>query len=358
MRINQRTVLIIAVVVLTSILCACMAFLLHTHDFQTQILAQPSCDKEGLMKTSCTRCWIAFEEPIAKLEHTYGEAVLAQEATCKEEGKMVARCTVCAAEKVTQVFPKTEDHTFVDTMLRDSTCADGGEGQKSCAVCGFQETYTYPLKEHTYEEPVVTLQPTCSQVGAEEARCSVCSHVLTSELPMIAHAWGYAPCDQPATCQSCGAKDTKPSGHNYQMTGHREYIDPGMAGRKTYICSKCGDDHVEYYGRYGSFDLEAIQNEANNYAASLGFHINEAVVDHEYVNVSRNWFYFVNLDSPRVYTEILYEAKALVNYEYNRAVQNHPAKGPAGYYMWVKLTYYENNLVGYLDVQTFVAFTD
>ena len=83
-----------------------------------------------------------------------------------------------------------------------------------------------------------------------------------------------------------------------------------------------------------------------------------AVVDHEYVNVSRNWFYFVNLDSPRVYTEILYEAKALVNYEYNRAVQNYPAKGPAGYYMWVKLTYYENNLVGYLDVQTFVAFTD
>lgn len=358
MRINQRTVLIIAVVVLTAILCACMAFLLHTHDFQTQILAQPSCDKEGLMKTSCTRCWIAFEEPIAKLEHTYGEAVLAQEATCKEEGKMVARCTVCAAEKVTQVFPKTEDHTFVDTMLRDSTCADGGEGQKSCVVCGFKETYTYPLKEHTYEEPVVTLQPTCSQVGAEEARCSVCSHVLTSELPMIAHAWGYAPCDQPATCQSCGAKDTKPSGHNYQMTEHRKYTDPGMAGIKKYICKKCGDDHVEYYGRYGSFDLEAIQNEAIRYAGSLGFHINEAVVDHEHVHIFREPYYFTVLDAPQIHADIQGKANYLVRYAYDYAVRNFPAKGPAGYYLWAEVTYSSHSMIGIVEVRVFIAFTD
>ncbi|MBE6645371.1 MAG: hypothetical protein E7612_08360, partial [Ruminococcaceae bacterium] len=58
-------------------------------------------------------------------QHTFGDWNTVKKATCKEEGKRVRTCSICA-EAEEEAISKSETHTIVTDIAVSATCKDTG----------------------------------------------------------------------------------------------------------------------------------------------------------------------------------------------------------------------------------------
>ena len=146
----------------------------------------------------------ATDNPI-DCQHTFGEWNTVKEATCKEEGKRVRTCSICA-EAEEEAISKSETHTIVTDIAVSATCKDTGLTEGShCSVCNkvlVAQTVISKTEDHT---PVTdaAVAPSCKNTGLTEgSHCGVCNKIIVkqSELPKEPHNYigGY--------CDFCKAK--------------------------------------------------------------------------------------------------------------------------------------------------------
>lgn len=97
--------------------------------------AEAYAKKYGL-NISYLECTPVGGVPVA--EHTMGNAVIVEEATCVSAGKRQYTCTRCGYVK-TEKIPIT-NHSFGNwQMLSEPTVLDAGVQGRTCAVCGYTE---------------------------------------------------------------------------------------------------------------------------------------------------------------------------------------------------------------------------
>ena len=91
----------------------------------------------------------AKDEPV----HTHDfQSVVTFEPSCEKEGVRTLTCTVCGATK-TESIPAT-GHDYKQTSLGGPTCTDARSVDYTCAVCGAKKTETLPALGHTTEDGV------------------------------------------------------------------------------------------------------------------------------------------------------------------------------------------------------------
>lgn len=146
------------------------------------------------------------ESGSAECKHVYeGEKVLLA-ATCQKEGILKKTCTLCKkSESVT--VPKAA-HTEVIDKGTAATCTESGMTDgKHCSVCNTVTVEQKPIAALGHKEILdEAVEATCSAPGKTEGKhCGVCETVLVAQTPITAEHSIVKRTWHPVTCKANGA---------------------------------------------------------------------------------------------------------------------------------------------------------
>ena len=97
-----------------------------------------------------------------------------------------------------------EKHTWGDkVVLKEATCTEAGESERTCTVCGEKEEKK-PIKAlgHDWKDGAVAKEATCTEKGSKHQTCSRCNATQTADIPALGH--NYVDDEEglvPATCE-------------------------------------------------------------------------------------------------------------------------------------------------------------
>lgn len=116
--------LIVFVFLLT--FCSCGNCKDNKHTFEEKTITESTCEREGIIKKTCTECGYEEEHSVSKLEHNYCEVDCT--ATCIEGGKRNLKCSGCGNTYEENV--EALGHKWVE-----ATC----QKAKHCSLCDITE---------------------------------------------------------------------------------------------------------------------------------------------------------------------------------------------------------------------------
>ncbi len=148
------------------------------------------------------RCYASGQQPVQlyKLvpgdhEHVEGDGIVTKAATCKENGEMTYKCTICGEVVRTDVIAKTTEHSYNDGEITTAaTCTATGVKTFTCTVCGETKTQEIEALGHDFHGEETIEAATCVKTGTKLVQCTRCDELEETELPIDenAHKWGKA----------------------------------------------------------------------------------------------------------------------------------------------------------------------
>lgn len=128
-------------------------------------------------------------------EHVEGDGIVTKAATCKENGEMTYKCTICGEVVRTDVIAKTTEHSYNDGEITTAaTCTATGVKTFTCTVCGETKTEEIEALGHDFHGEEIVVPATCVKTGTKLVECTRCTATEETELPIDenAHKWGEA----------------------------------------------------------------------------------------------------------------------------------------------------------------------
>lgn len=128
-------------------------------------------------------------------EHVEGDGIVTKAATCKENGEMTYKCTICGEVVRTDVIAKTTEHSYNDGEITTAaTCTATGVKTFTCTVCGETKTQEIEALGHDFHGDEIVEPATCVKTGKKLVGCTRCTEMEETELPIDenAHKWGEA----------------------------------------------------------------------------------------------------------------------------------------------------------------------
>ncbi len=221
-----------------------------SHSYTDTVELAPTCENEGLKKSTCSKCNSKKYASIAKIDHNFVNGV----------------CSMCdKTETEIEIENATEsvcEHVYSSQVVEQATCQKGGAIKNICIKCGDEvnsltakinhfyvngkcsmcnsnESDSATPCTHTYVSNTVR-EATCSQEGFVVSTCSKCSSITTSTISKPPHDF-----DSLGNCKNCDEslpQETQPTPceHSYapQTTVPVSCTQDGLI---KYACSKCGD---------------------------------------------------------------------------------------------------------------------
>lgn len=180
----------------------------HEHTYGDWVVTNPAtCGAEGEEQRECSGCESKETRTIPATGHKWGEWEVVTAATCTESGSEKRVCSVCGAEEIREI-PAT-GHTWGEwEAVTAATCTESGSEKRVCSVCGAEETREIPATGHTYGDWTVTKEATCTEVGSKECVCESCNDRKSEEIPATGHTEEVIP-GKAATCTETGLTEGK-----------------------------------------------------------------------------------------------------------------------------------------------------
>lgn len=181
---------------------------LQEHSYgENEVTLAATCMQPGTAQQSCTHCGAGKTVELAVTDHTPGEPYTVQEANCTAEGSRSATCALCAQVFVVETLPVNDVHDMQETMLRQPSCADPGEGVKTCTRCSHEEKLSYQTTAHNYRTGMM-LPATCAAEGSEQKICTVCGHEIWTAIPTNGEHYWIRAFNGGSQCLRCGITKT------------------------------------------------------------------------------------------------------------------------------------------------------
>ena len=184
------------------------------------------------------RCYASGQQPVQlyKLvpgahEHVEGDGIVTKAATCKENGEMTYKCTICGEVVRTDVIAKTTEHSYNDGEITTAaTCTATGVKTFTCTVCGETKTQEIEALGHDYSIFVEEVAATCKETGVKVMKCSRCDEKDYQEIALDpnAHDWNKTGTDNGDGTHTVTCKN---DGTHTNIVEH-SYVDE--------VCSVCG----------------------------------------------------------------------------------------------------------------------
>ena len=244
------------------------------------VLADSTCNGDGVMEYDCSRCDAHYHEAISAKGHNPGPAttcdmpqvcldcgaVLAPATrhnykptvtapTCTEFGFTTYTCTNCG-DSYKSDYVREKGHNY-NAVVTAPSCEQGGYTTYTCSVCGdsYVDDYTEALG-HDWLGPELLASSTCNTDGLLEYKCSRCNAHYHEAVSATGHTPGHAAtCDNPQTCLTCGAVLAEATGHDFKAAVTEATCTD--LGYTTYTCANCGESYKSDYVREKGHDYKA-----------------------------------------------------------------------------------------------------
>lgn len=194
------------------------------HEIINPVGVVATCSDYGYAQGICNKCNSNAKNTLLpdSSKHVWMEDIVVEEATCKNNGRILRRCSLNRAHAefvtVTDGGHKFENEWSVDVA---ATCKDPGTKSNTCSVCKVKFTEEIPVDEslHIFDEENSTKEiidnPDCDILIKETSECTVCHAAMEREI----------------------------LNHDFVKVGE---VDPtcGETGKIFYKCSKCSEDKI------------------------------------------------------------------------------------------------------------------
>ena len=232
----------------------------HSHSVAE---AEATCVTAGYTIDVCARCGKILQNDVTPaLGHDFELNPGSTQPTCEKDGSVSYTCSRCN-QTHTVTLPKL-NHTWAEQDRKEATCTESGYVDYKCETCS--ETYRedIPALSHLYKKTVTA--PTCVAQGYTTYTCTRCQDSYVADYkPATGHIWNIdAPtCGEGQVCTVCGEKGLPATGaHNMadsvctvcgQGCNHAYAVQNTVAatctegGYTVYKCSKCGGEKIDDY---------------------------------------------------------------------------------------------------------------
>ena len=216
----------------------------------TMNVVEATCTAPGYTAYSCVNCGDSFADSyVDALGHSYTAEVVAP--TCTEEGYTTYTCS--CGESYKDNYVASLGHTF-ESEVTEVTCLTDGYTTFTCH-CGFSYQDFWVLAPgHNYDS--MTTDPTCTEDGHTTYTCSGCGDTYTNTIPATGHDHQAVVTAPTCTTQGCTTYTCR-CGDSYTVDvvdalGHS--WDDGVVtkdstetntGLKVYTCITCGETMEE-----------------------------------------------------------------------------------------------------------------
>ena len=170
-------------------------------------LSAATCETEGVMTRSCSKCGNIENKKVDALGHDYGEWTALTAATCETDGVLTRRCATCGNTEIKKA--DALGHVEVADEAVEATCTTTGltEG-KHCSRCNkvlVQQEET-PALGHDFANYIYNNDANCLTDGTKTAKCSRCSvtDTVKAENTAKGHDYGDWTTLVAATCETDG----------------------------------------------------------------------------------------------------------------------------------------------------------
>lgn len=134
------------------------------------VTKQATCIEDGRMEATCTLCGQTTWKTISPKGHNYSAKVVAP--TCSSEGYTLYTCSDCGDSYKSDYTDKSS-HLFGNwIVIKNATCTEEGTEYRQCMLCWKEETRKIEKTNHNYVDIVIL--PTKNSNGYTQHICSVC----------------------------------------------------------------------------------------------------------------------------------------------------------------------------------------
>ncbi|MBQ9115295.1 MAG: hypothetical protein IJY07_05080, partial [Clostridia bacterium] len=127
--------------------------------------------------------------PTCEDGHTWDLALVTEQATCTEEGKLTKTCKVCGETEDSVIDALGHDLVAVAGSAKEPSCEeDGYTGDKECLRSGcsyIEEGEVIPADGHDYDKVVTA--PTCEEDGYTTYTCDCGKSYIADEVDALGH---------------------------------------------------------------------------------------------------------------------------------------------------------------------------
>ena len=125
-----------------------------------------------------------------------------KDSTCSQEGKEYQECSVCGVTRELTVVKKP--HTWVKGTVHAATCTTDGWTDYSCSKCpATKEDDKVPALGHDIYE-ASRREATCQSAGVINYKCNRCTYTYSETIPVVPHSYTKEAITKNATCTEKG----------------------------------------------------------------------------------------------------------------------------------------------------------
>lgn len=238
------------------------------HKYEYEIIRESSCEEEGIVLITCSRCDYEARQESPKEAHT--SAVRSTPASCTAPEYREEYCSVCSAVLKRETVGKALGHTPQYETI-GGTCQKPGTVRSTCKVCKevLSETSTGTTEAHNVKLERVYEEATCARRGSGIYKCEWCEYRIKKDIEKLEHDYTERVTQVSCTedgmieivCSMCG--DVKSSVTTDVAKGHQfkavEVLVQGNCltnGVEHWVCEVCqyDADNVIIYATGHNFE--------------------------------------------------------------------------------------------------------
>lgn len=156
------------------------------HDFGDWIETTPAtCEDDGELTRTCSRCGFTEADAIGALGHDYGDPVFVS-GNCTAGATLSEECSVCGY--VREYNDRLANHEFRDPVFVSGNCVEGVELSKECSRCGYVEKYSDQFASHDFANWTIAVKETSTNPGKKVRECQLCGETETAPVGKK-HTW-------------------------------------------------------------------------------------------------------------------------------------------------------------------------
>ena len=231
----------------------------HTWD-DGVVTKEATCSSTGIKVVTCTACseTADVEIPVNPDAHKYGDWFDYVEATCTSDGEKRKVCEYNEEHYVSEAVSAL-GHDYINHDAMAPTCeTDGYKAYVTCSRCDYTTFEKVEKLGHDYSILLEHKDSTCSERGYDLYLCSHRDSTLYKFYDLKEHSWdnGVVTTEPTAekpgvktyTCTECGATKTVPlykCSHCDKVFEGDDAYNEHLEYVKT-LCPYCGEKHDEY----------------------------------------------------------------------------------------------------------------